>query len=102
MFLPYRRNSPIASIASGNLFTKSGRLVGFVQQVGSALERLNDGTYEICEIYNESIEESYLRSEPLVRACLAHLSEAQQLAVGRDLQLAFEKQFRMNAVVCSD
>ena len=71
---------------------KTPQLINLVHEVELALERLNDGTYGICEICHEGIEDEYLHSEPLVRVCLAHLSEAQQRAVERDLQLASQIQ----------
>jgi sigma-B regulation protein RsbU (phosphoserine phosphatase) len=74
---------------------KTPQLVKLVQEVESALERLNDGTYGICEICHESIEEDYLRSEPLVRICLGHLSETQQRAIERDLELASQIQSKL-------
>ncbi len=74
---------------------KTPQLVRLVQEVESALERMNDGSYGICEVCHETIEEEYLRSEPLVRICLSHLSETQQRAIERDLQLASEIQSKL-------
>jgi sigma-B regulation protein RsbU (phosphoserine phosphatase) len=74
---------------------KTPQLVKLVQEVESALERLNDGTYGRCEICQENIEEEYLHSEPLVRVCLSHLSETQQRAIERDLQLASQIQNKL-------
>jgi sigma-B regulation protein RsbU (phosphoserine phosphatase) len=64
------------------------KLVGLLQEVDAALERLATGTYGICEQCHEPIEDDYLRTEPLVRVCLSHLSEGQQRAMERDLDLA--------------
>lgn len=64
------------------------KLVGLLQEVDAALERLATGTYGICEQCHEPIENEYLRAEPLVRVCLSHLSEVQQRAMERDLDLA--------------
>ena len=74
---------------------KTPQLVKLLQEVDMALERLNDGSYGICEICNEDIESQYLRMEPLVRVCLSHLSEEQQRAIERDLQLASEIQVNL-------
>ena len=74
---------------------KTPQLVKLLHEVESALERLSDGSYGICEICHESIEPDYLRVEPLVRVCLGHLSEEQQHAVERDLQLAAEIQGKL-------
>jgi sigma-B regulation protein RsbU (phosphoserine phosphatase) len=64
------------------------KLVGLLQEVDAALERLATGTYGICEQCHEPIENAYLRAEPLVRVCLSHLSEVQRRAMERDLDLA--------------
>ncbi len=64
------------------------KLVGLLQEVDAALERLATGTYGICEQCHEPIENDYLRAEPLARVCLSHLSEVQQRAMERDLDLA--------------
>jgi sigma-B regulation protein RsbU (phosphoserine phosphatase) len=71
---------------------KTPQLIKLMHDVDAALERLNDGSYGICDICHESIEPEYLRVEPLVRVCLSHLSVEQQRAVERDLQLAAEVQ----------
>lgn len=56
--------------------------------VDRALERLQAGSYGICEQCHESIEADRLLSDPLVRFCLDHLSEEEQRALERDLSLA--------------
>jgi sigma-B regulation protein RsbU (phosphoserine phosphatase) len=71
---------------------KTPDLIKLLHDVESALERLNDGTYGICDICHESIEPDYIRVEPLVRVCLTHLTEDQQRSIERDLQLASEIQ----------
>jgi sigma-B regulation protein RsbU (phosphoserine phosphatase) len=70
----------------------STHLVRLLQEVEAALKRVDDGSYGICEVCNEPIEEEHLRADPLVRICLGHLSEAQQRAIERDLQLASQIQ----------
>lgn len=74
---------------------KSPQIVKLLQDVDLALERLNDGSYGLCEICHEDIEPSYLRVEPLVTVCLSHLSVEQQRAIERDLQLASEVQVNL-------
>jgi sigma-B regulation protein RsbU (phosphoserine phosphatase) len=70
----------------------STHLVRLLQEVEAALKRVDDGSYGICEVCNEPIEEDHLRADPLVRICLGHLSEEQQRAIERDLQLASQIQ----------
>jgi sigma-B regulation protein RsbU (phosphoserine phosphatase) len=71
---------------------KTPELIRLLHDVESALERLNDGTYGLCDICHSAIEPEYIRAEPLVKVCLAHLSEEQQKSIERDLQLASEIQ----------
>ncbi|MBI1804778.1 MAG: SpoIIE family protein phosphatase [Ignavibacteriae bacterium] len=70
----------------------SARLLGLLQEVESALERIDSGNYGICDVCNDSIEPNYIRAYPMVTVCLGHLSEEQQRAVERDLQLASQIQ----------
>jgi sigma-B regulation protein RsbU (phosphoserine phosphatase) len=74
---------------------KTPQLVKLLQEVDMALERLNDGSYGLCEICHEDIEPQYLRIEPLVRVCLSHLSPEEQRGIERDLQLAAEVQVNL-------
>jgi phosphoserine phosphatase RsbU/P len=67
-------------------------LAQLLQEVDSALERMEQGTYGICETCHDSIEPGRLIADPLVRYCLDHLSEAQQRALERDLELAAQIQ----------
>ena len=39
-----------------------------------ALERIEKGTYGICEVGNEEIEEDRLNANPAARTCKAHLN----------------------------
>jgi sigma-B regulation protein RsbU (phosphoserine phosphatase) len=64
------------------------RLEALLNEIDAALERIDAGTYGICEICRESIEPEYLGMDPLVRICLSHLSADQQRAMERDLELA--------------
>jgi sigma-B regulation protein RsbU (phosphoserine phosphatase) len=50
------------------------------------------GTYGICETCHDPIEADRLLVDPLCRNCLDHLSPAEQRALERDLDLAFQIQ----------
>src|SRR5271167_3508887 len=56
--------------------------------VDTALSRLHDGTFGICESCHDSIEADRLLCNPLLRFCLDHLSQDEQRALERDLALA--------------
>ncbi len=63
-------------------------LENLLQEVDSALERIDRGSYGLCEFCHESIEAERLLSDPLVRYCLDHLTADQQRALEQDLGLA--------------
>jgi sigma-B regulation protein RsbU (phosphoserine phosphatase) len=56
--------------------------------VDTALSRLDQGAFGICETCHSSIEPERLLADPLVRFCLDHLSSAEQRALESDLSLA--------------
>jgi phosphoserine phosphatase RsbU/P len=70
------------------LAPQNSGLAGLLREVDSALERMDKGTYGICETCHESVEQSRLMADPLVRYCLDHLTEPQRAALQRDLDLA--------------
>jgi sigma-B regulation protein RsbU (phosphoserine phosphatase) len=57
-------------------------------EVDAALARVEAGTYGLCEVCHDTIEQDRIMADPLVRFCLDHLSEAEQRALEQDLQLA--------------
>jgi sigma-B regulation protein RsbU (phosphoserine phosphatase) len=61
---------------------------GLLQEVDLALQRLSTGTFGICEVCHEAIEQEALRRDPLLRACLEHLTPNQRRAMEHDLELA--------------
>lgn len=63
-----------------------------LKEVDAALERIEQGTYGLCETCHEPIEAERLAVDPLVRTCLDHLSRQEQRALERDLDLAFQIQ----------
>ena len=48
--------------------------------VTRALSKIEDGTYGICEIGGEAIEEERLRANPAARTCTQHLEEETSLS----------------------
>lgn len=59
-----------------------------LDSVDAALSRLHDGTFGVCESCHDSIEADRLLCNPLLRFCLDHLSQDEQRALERDLDLA--------------
>jgi sigma-B regulation protein RsbU (phosphoserine phosphatase) len=64
------------------------QLVGLLQQVDSALERLDDGHWGQCAVCLGKVEEGRLEADPLVTVCLECLSPAERKALERDLEAA--------------
>jgi phosphoserine phosphatase RsbU/P len=56
--------------------------------VDTALSRIDQGTFGLCETCHETIEAERLLADPLVRFCLDHLTSAEQRALESDLSLA--------------
>jgi len=71
------------------------QLVHLLKDIDAALERIGSGTYGICDVCHESIEEEYLRADPLVTVCLEHLSPGEQATIERDLELAARVQGKL-------
>ena len=56
--------------------------------VDTALSRIDQGTFGLCEACHDTIEAERLLADPLVRFCLDHLTTAEQRALESDLSLA--------------
>jgi len=63
-------------------------LIWLLQQVDAALERLDQGTFGLCQTCHEPIDEERLIIDPLLCFCLDHLTESQQRDLEQDLYLA--------------
>jgi sigma-B regulation protein RsbU (phosphoserine phosphatase) len=68
------------------------RLVELLQEVDSAVQRMDEGTYGICDTCHDTVEKERLIADPLVRLCLDHLTSDEQRALERDLELASQVQ----------
>lgn len=64
------------------------KLYGLLKQVDAALKRIDNGTYGICEVCNDTVEADRLLIDPLITVCLGHMNEMQQHALENDLELA--------------
>lgn len=62
------------------------------KQVDEALERIEQGTFGICEECHTDIGEDWLRQDPLTKVCLEHMTPKQQRALEYDLELAAQIQ----------
>ncbi len=68
--------------------TPTAPLVALLGEVDSALQRMDAGTYGICTECHDTVESDRLLADPLVTLCLDHLSNDEQRALERDLELA--------------
>lgn len=68
------------------------RILDLLQEVDSALDRLNKGSFGLCESCHDPIERDRLLADPLVRFCLDHLTDSEQRALEQDLGLASQIQ----------
>jgi sigma-B regulation protein RsbU (phosphoserine phosphatase) len=59
-----------------------------LQEVDAALERLDNGSYGLCDACHDPIETDRLMADPLLRFCLDHLNPNQQRSLEEDLELA--------------
>ena len=62
--------------------------VRLLDEVDDALGRMAQGTYGLCVVCHDEVEERRLLVDPLLRNCLDHLTPAQQRALEQDLELA--------------
>jgi len=79
-----RLNTAIASAPASQM----ARFEELLSEVDSALQRMDAGTYGICDVCNDTIERDRLIEDPLVRVCLDHLNAEQRRALEGDLELA--------------
>ncbi len=71
---------------------QSERLLALLEEVDSALHRIDHGTFGVCEICEGTVEDERLRENPLARVCLDCLTPKQQRALEYDLELAAQIQ----------
>lgn len=74
------------------LAPRNAGLAGLLRDVDSALERMDKGSYGLCQECHEPVEQDRLLADPLVRYCLDHLSQSERAALQRDLDLASQVQ----------
>ncbi len=67
---------------------QSEQLSRLLFEVDSALARVKAGTFGICEVCHDTIEEERLAADPLIRTCLDHMSGVERRALEQDLDLA--------------
>lgn len=90
--LEKRRGELKQAIASPAAGVPPAAFLHLLHEVDSALERMDEGTFGICEACHDTIEKERLIADPLVRLCIDHLTTAEQRALEGDLELASQIQ----------
>lgn len=67
-------------------------LKNLLNEVDRALDKMKNGTFGLCEVCKDPIEDYRLKKDPLACFCLDHLSAAEQRALEQDIQLAVQIQ----------
>jgi sigma-B regulation protein RsbU (phosphoserine phosphatase) len=71
---------------------ESERMLNLLEEVDSALHRIDHGQFGVCEVCLGTVEDDRLRENPLARVCLDCLTPKQQRALEYDLELAAQIQ----------
>jgi phosphoserine phosphatase RsbU/P len=86
--LEKRREELTLAIASPAEAADLAPFQDLLQEVGSAIQRIDQGTYGICDECHDTIEKERLIADPLVQLCLDHLTNEGRRALERDIELA--------------
>lgn len=76
-------------------FGQRKNLLDLLHEVDDALDRIERGTYGLCEVCHDPVEEERLITDPLVRFCLDHLNSEEQKFLEQDLVLASKMQLSL-------
>src|SRR5262245_37675281 len=68
--------------------SQTANLVQLLDKVDKALEKVNAGTYGLCEHCLGAVEAERLITDPLTKLCLDCLNPSEQRALEQDLALA--------------
>jgi sigma-B regulation protein RsbU (phosphoserine phosphatase) len=74
-------------VAAGG-FVEATEISRLLKEVDAALQRMEMGTYGLCDLCHEPVETERLIADPLTRLCIDHLSSREQRALEDDLALA--------------
>ncbi|MGE5325591.1 MAG: SpoIIE family protein phosphatase [Deltaproteobacteria bacterium] len=80
------RRQKLEAVIPGS--SEHAQLSSLLREVDSALERMEKGTYGICEACHDPVETERLLTDPLTCYCLDHLTETGRRELEQDLELA--------------
>lgn len=84
-----------ARLLAAGASVSAAYLNDLLAEIDSALQRIDNGSYGLCESCHDSIEADRLERNPLVRFCLDHLSPSELQAHQQDLELATQIQSKL-------
>jgi len=87
-----KRRDEIKVLLSSIPASATAPFVELLEEVDAAVQRMDAGTYGICDVCHDTVERERLIADPLVRLCLDHLTSDEQRALERDLELASQVQ----------
>jgi len=94
------RRTKLQEAANG--FQRPAELTRLLVEVDAALDRMDLGTYGICEVCHDPVETERLIADPLARVCLDHLTPSQQRALEAYLELASQIQMALLPKSCQE
>ncbi len=71
---------------------ESAHMLRLLEEVDSALHRIDQGSFGVCEVCQGTVDEEVIHENPLARVCLDCLTPKQQRALEYDLELAAQIQ----------
>lgn len=86
--LEKRREELSLALAAVGPAAIAGPYLELLGQVDTAMHRLEDGTFGVCETCQGTVEKERLIADPLVKVCLDCLTTDDKRALERDLELA--------------
>ncbi|MDP4176121.1 MAG: SpoIIE family protein phosphatase [Bacteroidota bacterium] len=73
-------------------FISTAEILRLIEEIDSALKRMTNGTYGLCEVCGDPIEPDRLKADPLLKVCLDDFSAEQQKNLENELSLAVKVQ----------
>ncbi|MGE5458125.1 MAG: SpoIIE family protein phosphatase [Methanococcaceae archaeon] len=73
-------------------FISTAETLRLLEEIDAAFERMENGTYGICEVCGDPIEEERLEANPLLKVCISDYNAEQQKNLEDDLTLAVKVQ----------
>jgi len=86
--LEKRRDELKSAISSPAPAMPVSPLLDLLGEVDSAMQRMEQGSYGICEGCHDPVEKDRLLADPLTRLCIGCLTQEEQRALERDVELA--------------